>query len=56
MWLLIALFVVRETRPTLEKREAGRARTWAERPPTTSLHLTLDGNSETQSRHFEAGG
>ena len=56
MWLLIALFVVRETRPTLVRREGGRAGTWAERPPTKNLHLTLDDNSETQSRHFEAGG
>lgn len=56
MWLLIVLFVVRETRPTLVKREGGKAGMGAERPPTKNLHLTLHDNSETQSRHFEAGG
>ena len=37
------------------KRER-RAGMWAKRPPTKNLHLTLKDNSETQSRHCEAGG
>lgn len=44
-----------QANPCEEGRGQGRDG-GAERPPTKNLHLTLHDNSETQSRHFEAGG